>query len=79
MPNAIIMYDGNLYHCEVPEYVRSGSVLLASALLDGSPVNARRARLTRNQRVLSSRTAEESIYHARFITDRFTLPLFVIG
>lgn len=79
MPNAIIMYDGNLYHCEVPEYVRSGSVLLAGAVLDGSPVNARRARLTRNQRILSSRRAEESSCHARFVTDRFTSPLFVIG
>lgn len=56
----------------------SGSVLLADAMLDGSPVNAQRARLTRNQRVLSSRSVEETIYHARFVTDRFPLPLFVI-
>ena len=78
MSNAIIMYAGNLYHCEVPEYIRSGYIMLADAMLDGRPVNARRARLTRNQRILSSRKAEETIYHACFVTDRFTSPLFVI-
>lgn len=76
MYNAIITLGNEMYVTSAPENVRSGRVQLADVILDnGATLNARTARLSRSQRMLSRVSIETP--SARFVNNDGIYPMFV--